>query len=126
MRQPEKCPWCGAAENIRPDGVRTGTYECGWEIGVTRMRCMSSAYRRDRPWGLSWPEYWRRRLSQHTGVPLRECPEPTKATEHEGHFSGGVEVGEGYIYTWWNGTAETASWTHNKRAAARIRIRGMK
>jgi|GEM_PF-4646059 hypothetical protein len=89
IRIPEKCPWCGETENIRQDGVRTGTYHCGamllgWSLwgGMHKSHSVcphgntfeAALYRQT----LSW----RKRLSQHTGVPLRLVPEWIRGEPH--------------------------------------------
>jgi len=75
MRTPEKCPWCGAEENIRPDGVRTGTYQCTWRIGARQSWCNRFASRAAQEYRQALA--WRKLLSQHTGVPLRLVMEPS-------------------------------------------------
>jgi hypothetical protein len=83
MRTPERCPWCGAEENIRKDGVRTGTYHCGaMLLGRNLWGGMHKSYSVC-PLGNTFAAAayrqtlaWRKRLSQHTGVPLRAIPKP--------------------------------------------------
>lgn len=96
-RIPERCPWCGATENIRADGVLTGAYACGSAITgqrTVKAACIDGRLLRAFPWGLPSADAWRRRLSQHTGVPLREIPMPTVANEYHAWW----DTGEGQVF----------------------------
>ena len=86
MRIPERCPWCGAEMIERIDDsageLWAVFYGCGlvlspWQTitGEPLGECQqhdthaAKAYRETLA--------WRKRLSQHTGVPLRLVPEPS-------------------------------------------------
>ena len=76
MRIPERCPWCGAGKSPKQRGL----YECGADFcshcGEWLVTCADS----DTPAAKAYRETlaWRKRLSQHTGVPLRMVPEPIR------------------------------------------------
>lgn len=95
MKTPERCPWCGAEENIRPDGVRTGTYICEASLlGRGLWGNMAKAHAMCRfgalPFAVEYRQTlaWRKRLSQHTGVPLRMVPDPDSFDVRAAYWEG--------------------------------------
>jgi len=79
MRTPERCPWCGAEPTDGEPSPYWGDqdYRCGAEMVGSEWVC--TCPNRDTPDAVAYRTAmaWRKRLSQHTGVPLRLVPEPT-------------------------------------------------
>ena len=97
MRTPERCPWCGAEMT---GDVSNGTFRhIGFGCGAV-LRCFSGGpvlwwslecQNKDTPSAVAYRQTlaWRKRLSQHTGVPVRLVPEPIR-THHSPTWRGGI------------------------------------
>jgi hypothetical protein len=131
MRIPETCPWCGAERTTIADEP-AAEYACGWRSGWSAGHCARRTG--PAPWGLTWEAYWRRRLSQHTGVPLRECPEVSSVHTWEGRSVGGITIGhkiaatarkQTYIHCWADTNIVELAMKHRDRAIRRLsRMKG--
>lgn len=78
MRTPERCPWCGADRTEGEASPYWGDedYRCGAVMVDGEWLCTCPDH--DTPSAAAFRQVlaWRKRLSQHTGVPLRMVPEP--------------------------------------------------
>lgn len=134
MRTPERCPWCGAEENIRQDGVRTGTYHCGaMLLGRSLWGGMHKSHSVC-PYGNTFEAglyrqtlAWRKRLSQHTGVPLRMVKEPIRIHSSP-TWRGGIWLeflgGRWRLQCWDRADLGQMSLTIRERARRRLLAKG--